>query len=103
MAIKRVLTRDQTEIRAPLPEAYCKVHDVEIRLSGSGQVFIHVLTYADKTARDDAAACSVNKETVRVSLDRFSSIGRPSGWSKAEIVAAAYGILKAEGFTGEDC
>ena len=103
MAIKRDLPREKTEIRAALPNSYTKVHDVEIRLSAGGQVWLHVLTFADAAARADKDACSVNKETVKVTLARFIAVGQPAGWERDQIIAAAYAVLKADGFAGEDC
>ena len=109
MAIKRALAKEQTEIRAALPGAYTKIHAVEIRTSDEKSVWIHALTFADAEARKDPDACSVNKETIKATLSDFARLGAPAGWTKDEIIAAAYRYLKSATdpagkalFTGED-
>ncbi len=103
MAIKRNLPREQTEIRATLPEAYCKIEFVEIRVGKKNEVTINLLTFADAAARADPSAVSVNKEKVVVSLVRFTAVGQPVAFTDPEIKAAAYRLIKAEGWAGEDC
>jgi len=95
MAIKRTLDRDQTEIKAPLPEAYTRVHSIESRWGDFGEeVQINFNTYADATARAARHALAVNKEGISVPLADFIALGAPTGWTRAEVVAAAYRYLK---------
>jgi len=103
MAIKRVLTREQTESKIPLAEAYCKVDGVEFRVSKTANVNIYINTYGDESARKIDGAVTINKENLTVSLARFRLVGKPKDFTEDAIKAAAYRVLKAEGWTGEDC
>ena len=91
MAIEISSNPVDNEIKAAFPNAYLKVHDVEIRISSS-EAWIRILIFANKEARDTEGACSIKKITERVPL----SILKPETFDKAGIIAASYKWLKTQ-------
>jgi len=89
MAIEIVSNIWDNEIRAQFPNAYLKVHDVEIRVS-SDEAWIRVLVFANKEARETEGACSIKKITEKVPLNSLSI----TTFDKAGLITAAYNYLK---------
>lgn len=102
MAIKKSLSKDQTEIRLAVVDAYIKIHNIEIRLQKIDTVRINILVYADKDARMDPDAASINKEIMEINMDDFIKIGNPKSFNRDDIFNAAYRVLKEKGYNGED-
>lgn len=94
MAIKKTLTRAETETKQALAEAYIRVVDVSVRASNN-EVRIDVATYADAEARADAEASSVNKVTERATLADLAPFMDGKKFDAAGLKAAAYEWLKA--------
>lgn len=91
MAIEIISKALDNEIKAEFPNAYLKVHDVEIRISSS-EAWIRILVFANKTARDTEGACSIKKITKKISLQELNA----SGLDKSSILAAAYEWIKKQ-------
>ncbi|PKP53814.1 MAG: hypothetical protein CVT92_02460 [Bacteroidetes bacterium HGW-Bacteroidetes-1] len=89
MAIEIVSNIYDNEIRYQFPNAYLKVHDVEIRIS-TNEAWIRVLVFANKESRDTEGACSVKKITEKVSLNALTI----TSFDKAGLITAAYNYLK---------
>jgi len=89
MAIEIVSNIWDNEVRYKFPNAYLKVHDVEIRIS-TNEAWIRVLVFANKEARDTDGACSVKKITEKIPLNLLSI----TSFDKAGLITAAYNYLK---------
>lgn len=79
----------ENEIKADFPNAYLKIHDVEIKVS-TNEAWIRILVFANKTARDTEGACSIKKITERVSLSSLTI----TSFDKSGVLIAAYNYLK---------
>jgi len=98
MAIEVVSNVWDNEIRAQFPNAYLKVHDVEIRIS-TNEAWIRLLIFANKDARNMEGVCSIKKITEKVSLDNLSI----TSFNKVGLITAAYLYLKTiEKYNGLD-
>lgn len=91
MAIELVSKPLDNEIRAEFPNAYLKIHDIEIRISSS-EAWIRILVFANKVARDTDGASSIKKVTKRVSLACLNA----TSLDKNAITAAAYEWIKKQ-------
>jgi len=97
MAIKIVSKIEDNEVKSAFPDAYLKVHDVEIRTS-KNEAWIRILVFANKNARD-LDACSIKKVTKKVSLDDLSL----ESFDKSSILSASYEWIKLQPeFSGID-
>lgn len=91
MAIEIISKALDNEIKAEFPNAYLKVHDVEIRISSS-EAWIRILVFANKTARDTEGACSIKKITKKISLQELNA----TSLDKNAITSAAYEWIKKQ-------
>lgn len=89
MAIEITSNKLDNEIKMEFPNAYLKVHDVEIRLS-SNEAWIRVLIFANKEARNTPGASSIKKITEKVQLDALTI----QNFTQAGLFTAAYAYLK---------
>lgn len=119
MAIARALSRDDINLRMPLPEAYYKVDDVKISLRAKDQVWITVLVFADAQARQSEGVHVVDKFELKTTLTDFLAKGldrfdlensvkpftssSPNWTGMVDLIKViAYRYLKSAGFTGKD-
>jgi len=116
MAIKLPLSREQNNLRAELPEAYLKLLDVEIAAQ-SGNVRLPFYCYHDEQARKEKNPLPAKQGTEMVPFSEFAPIfqGEHDALMEADpdsdceeilriaLFKAGYAVLKARGFTGEDC
>lgn len=91
MAIEIVSKPMDNEIRAEFPNAYLKIHDVEIRIS-SAEAWIRILVFASREARSIGDACSIKKTTKKVPLSELKT----TSLDKNAILSAAYEWIKAQ-------
>lgn len=91
MAIEIVSNAMDNEIRANFPNAYLKIHDVEIRIS-SAEAWIRILVFASREARSMTDACSIKKMTKKIPLSELKT----TSLDKNSILAAAYEWIKSQ-------
>lgn len=89
MAIELISHADENEIKVEFPNAYLKIHDVEIRAS-NGEVWIRILIFANKDAREMSGASSIKKITEKTNIENLNL----SDFTKSGLISAAYNYLK---------
>jgi hypothetical protein len=127
MAIQQYLREDASKIGIDVPEAYLRIEDVAVRLAAVDQVWIEVLIYGSKKARDrdvpgvlmQSRPNRIDKFTVTTNIHEFLSQGlgvdlavslftefarNGFRWRDLEsiIKSIGYRYLKFRGFTGLD-